>query len=123
MTGGAERISCSVWRWLPLPYTRFSRSVFLLVHATPAGATLQFFGDFASGVLAWRSGSLAIPIAIVWLGDWNPWAGPSLPLGSTWGGLIPWAFYLGSLVLLEFARPWAHPQSTQHRGDPSAAIP
>jgi membrane protease YdiL (CAAX protease family) len=86
MTGGAERISCSVWRWPPLPYTRFSRSVFLLVHATPVGATLQFFGDFASGVLggilAWRSGSLAIPIAIHWRGEWNPWAGTALSVGS-----------------------------------------
>ncbi|MGC8488878.1 MAG: CPBP family intramembrane glutamic endopeptidase [Clostridia bacterium] len=101
--------------------------IFLFVHATPAGAALQFFGDFASGVLggilAWRSGSLAIPTAIHWLGDWNPWAGTALGVGSTWGGVIPWAFYLGSLALLELARYWARVHPVQYHGDPNAAVP
>ena len=82
--------------------------ILLSAHATGPSAAVQFFGDVAvgvaTGILAWRSGSLAIPIAVHWLGDWSPWASPRLPDGSTWGSLLPWTLYVGSLLMLESIR-------------------
>jgi len=92
-------------------------ALFALLHVgavflSPQGAGTDGLGQLgldgitgcALGVIAWRSGSLVVPMLAHWLFDWQPWR-PVHGGGPAWfAGSAPWLVLLAAAIVVEAVR-------------------